>query len=268
MSAPPAPPYDELHGRVFSFYPPILNVENNEWRLKDATWSEFLVANTRDEIEVAVPRGFLGPVSMIEKPVVIVGLTRELEYRAGQVWPTARKIVAMPEKPMAMPVRMPGPSTSPGEPKGLASITGLGGSSSTDSRISRMILVTLGTIVGIALLVWALVKFTPAAKPTFTAKDQSYLELTREDDYYAVVRRLGPPSADRWKPGEGELRYRALAYKDRGYVVVLMGAGDADPHYIGTMGTGADGKEWKMLHYVEYTRGANTASMLRTLPKF
>ncbi len=117
MSAPSAPPFDDLEGRVFSFYPPILNVENNEWRLKEATWSEFVVANTQDQLEVAVPRGFLGPISMVDKPVVIVGLNRELEYRAGQVWPTAKKIVAMPAKPMAVPaktVRMPGPALPEG----------------------------------------------------------------------------------------------------------------------------------------------------------
>ena len=111
-------------------------------------------------------------------------------------------------------------------------------------------------------------KFTPEAKPTFTAKDQSYLELTREDDYYAVTRRLGLPSADRWKPGEGELKYRALVYKDRGYAIILMGTEQEGAHYIGTMGMGGDGKEWKMLHYVEYARGASTASMLRSLPRF
>ncbi len=86
-----------------------------------------------------------------------------------------------------------------------------------------MILISLGSIAFVSLLLWALVRFTPDAKPTFTAKDQSYLELTREDDYYGVTRRLGIPSADRWKPGEGELKYRALFYRDRGYAIILMG---------------------------------------------
>jgi hypothetical protein len=266
MSVPPAPPFDDLEGRVFSFYPPIVNVENNEWRLKEATWSEFVVANTQSAIEVAVPRGFLGPISMVDKPVMIVGLNRELEYKAGQVWPTAKKVVSMPGKPMAAPIRMPGGPVPEG-PRGLEAITGVGGSA-TDTRISRMILVTLGSLTFLAMLVWALVRFTPEARPTFTAKDQSYLELTREDDYYAVTRRLGKPSADRWKPGESELKYRALVYKDRGYAIILMGTEQEGAHYIGTMGMGLEGKDWKMLHYVEYARGASTASMLRSLPRF
>lgn len=266
MPEPSVPPHDDLAGRIFSFYPPILNVENNEWRLVEATWSEFVVANTQQDLEVAVPRGFIGPISQVERPVVIVGLNKELEYRAGQVRPTTRKVATMPSKPMAIPFPKPS-STADEGPHGLQAITGVGGSA-TESRISRMIVFTFGSVAFLAILLWALFKFTPDAKPTFSAKDQSYLELTREDDYFAIVRRLGQPSADRWRPGESELRYRALQYKDRGYTVILMGSDEKDVRYIGTMGTGTDGKDWKLLHYIEYSRGANTAAMLRNLPKF
>jgi hypothetical protein len=150
---------------------------------------------------------------------------------------------------------------------GWEAMVGSGGGV-TESRISRLILISFGSLVVVGLLVWALVRFTPEAKPTFTAKDQSYLELTREDDYFAVVRRLGRPATDRWRPNSGELQYRALFYPDRGYAVLLMGTDQESARYIGTVGLGNGGKIWKPLHYVEYARGASTASMLRSLPPF
>lgn len=268
MSEPIMPPVDELKERPFSFYPPILNVEHNEWILKEATWSEMLVANTKSDLVVAVPRRYFGQVSQIEEPVMIVGLSRELEYKTGSVWPTERKVVAMPTKVVQMGRR---PGTADHEPKspgGLKTIIGMG-DSGTDTRISRMILTIFGGIAIIGLLIWALVEFTPAAKPTFVAKDQTYLELTREDDYHAVLRKLGNPSADRFKASEGEIQYRALTYKDRGYVIILMGTSRESARYIGTLSFTADKKkDWQPLHYIEFTHGATTASMLRTLPKF
>ena len=38
MSTPPIPPpLESLKGRVFSFYPPILNIEHNQWRFQKMT---------------------------------------------------------------------------------------------------------------------------------------------------------------------------------------------------------------------------------------
>ncbi len=70
MSEPMTPPADELKGRPFSFYPPILNVEHNEWTLKEATWSEMVVANTKSDLVVALPRRYFGQVSQVEEPVI------------------------------------------------------------------------------------------------------------------------------------------------------------------------------------------------------
>lgn len=268
MSEPIMPPVDELKGRAFSFYPPILNIEHNAWTLKEATWSEMLVTNTKMALEVAIPRRYFGQVSQIEEPVMIVGLNRELEYKTGAVWPTERKVLAMPGKVLQMK-RQPGqPGEEPKSPGGLKSITGLG-DSGTDSRISRMIMTIFGAIAFVGVLIWALVEFTPAAKPTFVAKDQAYLELTRDDDYHAVVRKLGAASLDRYKAGEGEIHYRALTYKDRGYVIILMGTEREQVRYIGTLSYSDDKKkDWQPMHYVEFAKGATTVSMLRTLPKF
>ncbi|MEJ5367231.1 MAG: hypothetical protein WHT08_02860 [Bryobacteraceae bacterium] len=266
MSTPPAPPQAELFDRPFSFYPPIHGVEHNEWRLKEATWSEMVVRNTASDIEVAIPRRFFGAVSETDKPVMIVGLKQELEYRMGAVWPVRKPVLAMPPPVMPPPPTEKKETGAP-EPRGLAAVLGIS-QERTDTRITRMIVWTFLGLASLLLVVWAVIRLTPETKPTFIARDQSYLELTREDDYHAVVRKLGPPAEDRWRPGSGELQYRALFYPERGYAVILMGDKRENARYIGAMGLGPDGKGWSPLHSIEFARGANTMGILRGLPRF
>ena len=99
MSANPIPELEGLSGRAFSFFPPILNVEHNEWKLLEATWSEILVHNTKDGQEIWVPRRFMGAVSRVEEPVMIVGLERELEFTAGILRTHERRVISMPKGP-------------------------------------------------------------------------------------------------------------------------------------------------------------------------
>src|SRR5512141_2863581 len=97
MSGPPIPPLHEpLVHRPFSFYPPILNIAHNEWRLRRSTWSELLVVNAKTGAEVWIPRRFLGEISRVDEPVMIVGLLKELEYKGGSVWPHERRVIEMP----------------------------------------------------------------------------------------------------------------------------------------------------------------------------
>jgi hypothetical protein len=257
----PLPPeYQDLQDRPFSFYPSILGVEHNEWRLVEATWSEMVVRNTRQSLEVAIPRSYFAELSQVEDPVIIVGLKQELEYRSGAIWPHRRKVLSMPAGAAA-------PRTVPSEApahdlKGFSRITGTGGSR-TERRLEAMIIGGLGSLLAIAIIVVAVIKLTPAARPTFLAKDQAYLELNSADDYFAVKRKLGEPTQDRWKAEEGEIQYRALAYRDRGYTVILMGSSREAARYIGVLND-----NWQPIHYVELPGRANTASMLRALPKF
>src|SRR6516162_8562938 len=84
MSLPPIPPQlEHLGTRPFSFYPAILHIDHNEWLFRKATWSEVLVVNCKSGEEIWIPRRFLGEVSRVEDPVLIVGLNRELEYKGG-----------------------------------------------------------------------------------------------------------------------------------------------------------------------------------------
>jgi len=43
--------------------------------------------------EVWIPRRFIGEVSRIDEPVVIVGLTKELELNAGMLIPHERRVI-------------------------------------------------------------------------------------------------------------------------------------------------------------------------------
>ena len=97
MFSPPIPPsLSRLGSRPFSFYPAIGNIRHNQWVYRRATWSEILVANSRTGEEIWVPRQFVGEVSAVNDPVVILGLTRELEYRNGVVTPVERRVIQMP----------------------------------------------------------------------------------------------------------------------------------------------------------------------------
>jgi hypothetical protein len=265
MSQPP-PPEAELADRSFSFYPPIHGIENNEWRLVRATWSEMLVSNTHTELEIAIPRSYFGPISETDQPVMIVGLNQELEYMMGAIWPLKRNVVAM-RAPAMRPPPSQHSAPDPHAPTGLGAMTGFQ-HEGTDTRMTRLIGIAFISLLSVVLVVWAVIRFTPETKPTFVAKDQSYLDLNRTHDYFDVVRRLGPPNEDRWKPGDGELQYRALVYKERGYAIILMGTKRDEAHYLGTMSLGSDGKGWSPLYAIEYAHGASAMSLLRALPRF
>ena len=97
MPVPPIPPpFDQLGHTPFSFYPPIVNIEHNEWVFRRATWSEIQVMNTKTSDELWVPRRFIGAVSLIGEPVMIVGLVKEVEHKAGALYPHVRRVIEMP----------------------------------------------------------------------------------------------------------------------------------------------------------------------------
>src|SRR5215471_1149298 len=134
MASPPIPPsLEHLATRPFSFYPPILNIEHNEWLFRKSTWSEILVVNCKSGNEIWIPRRFVGEVSRVDDPVLIVGLNRELEYRGGTVWPYQRRVLEMPvavgAPRQSVPVSTPDPALS----------VRMRVDSSTDTRILKLI---------------------------------------------------------------------------------------------------------------------------------
>jgi hypothetical protein len=258
MSIPPIPPpFDHLGVRSFSFYPAILNIEHNEWLFRKATWSEILVHNVKTNEELWIPRRFLGEISRVEDPVLIVGLIKELEYRTGAVLPYQRRVIQMPVAVGERPHTAAAPRPQP------APVVGIRLEPGAESRIGRLILGTLMVgVLGTLGVVMVTREGTLRPRVTYANKDTAFLDLTARDDYYSIVNKLGPPAQDHsTKPGD--LEFRSLWYPQRSYYVILMGTEHNNLQYIG-----AKDKDWNLVHSVILAGGASTASMLRGLGKF
>ena len=255
-------PFDQLGERRFSFYPAIVGMEHNEWTCVSATWSEIQVRNVKSEQELWIPRSWIGELSRIDQPVAIIGLRRELEFRLGRVWPYGKRVLAMP-KPVSSPMPASNPQVSA---SATESLLAAGRLESNERRIGRLILAALALgIIGCAIVISFYRGRNSADNASFTGVLQANLGLTAQDDYHAVVRKLGSPDADQAKPGvgEGDMQYRVLRYRGRGVSVVLMGRDPQQVRYIGAVDS-----EWRVVDSVDLPGGVNTASMIRRMPRF
>jgi hypothetical protein len=261
MASPPIPPsLEHLATRPFSFYPPIVNIEHNEWLFRRATWSEILVVNCKSGAEVWISRRFVGEVSRVDDPVLIVGLSREIEYKGGAVWPCQRRVIEMP---LAVGGRT---TSSPAvvDRSAPAPVVGIR-LESNDKRIFKLI----GGALGIAILLYIVavnmnrIGEIRQRNVVYRTKDQQYLDLTSRDDYLAIVQKLGQPATDRWQSETNPIQVRALGYPDRKYTIILMGSDRRSAVYIGTMD-----EDWKPIHSVELHSGGTTSSLLRNLKQF
>ncbi len=260
MSLPPISALNHLGNRCFSFYPPILNIEHNEWFFRRGTWSDILVVNSASALEIWIPRRFLGEVSLIEDPVLIVGLVKELEYREGAVWPHQRRVIEMP---LAV-----GERARPPEARGdsLAPVIGIRTESVTESRMGRLVgLAILAGAIGVTCFVGASVFRDGSLKPraAYNAGDQRYRELAPDDDYYSVLRLLGPPAGDEWLVNSGGVQFLRLWYPGRDYSVILMGRSRSSARYIGVMDA-----NWNPICAAAPHGGGNALATLKSLKKF
>lgn len=259
MSTEPDSLSEALADRRFAFYPAIRNLEHNEWTLEEESWSEILAKNTLTEEEVWVPRNHVGAISSAEKPVVIVGLKRELQYRNGQVNPY-RKPVEMPAKPQPRPSAEAEPAPPPAM---RASST----DSATFSLIGRAVLVGLAGVIVLAFVASEGLRnpIERLFRPDTSTADQNYLGLTNQDGYRQVVERLGPPGHSDWLTGEeSELQFQALYYPDRRYAVILMGPDRGEGRYIGAVHE----PHRKILDSARLPGGGDASAMMRNLPDF
>ena len=255
MSSPPIPPQlDHLVTRPFSFYPAIVGIEHNEWLYRKANWSEILVVNCKSGAEIWISRRFIGEVSRVDDPVLIVGLNRELEYKGGMVVPFQRRVIEMPVAVGGGSAPSAAGATRP-EP---APIVGIRVASNTDRRAFRLI----GVAVAIAIVACVLAVSLSRQRVVFTTRDQTYLGLTGRDDRTEVVLKLGEPASDHWESESGAMQFEALAYPDRKITAILMGTDRKSMQYIGSMDD-----SWQPVHWIE-VRGGNTASLLRRLRRF
>jgi len=260
MSSPALPPaLDHLVTRPFSFYPPIINIEHNEWLYVRANWSEILVHNCKSKLELWIPRRHIGAVSKVDDPVLIVGLQKELEYKGGTVWPTLRKVIEMPAASGAS-LAAPPATDIPRAP----SIGGMRVESTTDIRLFKLIGGVVALAIVLCLLALNFVRVGELRQHIrYTTRDQSYLELSGRDDYFKIVQKLGKPSQERWQTETGAIQYQALSYPERGYTVILMGSDRKSAVYIGTLDNA-----WTPVHSVDIRSGGTTFAMLRGLKKF
>ncbi|MBI1785999.1 MAG: hypothetical protein HYR60_00330 [Acidobacteria bacterium] len=259
MSLPPIPPaLDQLGGRPFSFYPAILHIEHNEWIYRKATWSEILVENAKTHQELWIPRRFLGEVSRIDDPVTIVGLTKELEYKSGTVWPHQRRVIELPVAVGERPLTMAAEEGARPRPAPVVGIRLEGGA---ESRIGRLIVTSLVLgVVACIMVVTVTREGTLRPRVVYSNKDQAFLELKYNDDIHAIRLKLGQPASERWRQNSGEIQYQALWYPQRAYYVVLMGMDRKAMHYIGAVD-----QDWNMVHSVSIPSGGTTAPLLRGL---
>lgn len=249
------PPLEHLGPRPFSFYPPIVNIEHNEWLYQSASWSEMRVINTKSNEELWIPRKYVGEISKVDEPVMIVGLLKELEYKAGMLWPFERRVLEMPRSTAADSASAEPLPPPPGSRRSAES---------PESHIGRLIgMVLVLGIVATLVVVGVFRSGVMRPKVVFTAKDQSFLELNRDDGYFGVIQKLGKPAEDRWRPGEGELKFRLMLYPDRGYGAVLMGTEQNNARYIGCVD-----RNWRVIHAVEGPRGDSTLPLLRNIKPF
>jgi hypothetical protein len=253
MSSSPIPPsLEHLAERPFSFYPPIVNIEHNEWLFRKATWSEIEVVNCRTGMELWISRRFIGEVSKVEDPVLIVGLNRELELKAGMLIPCQRRVLQMPPA-AGSPV-----AGAAGEEQHAPPRTAGPRLEENDRRAVRLVLVSIAVVAVIAVGALGLLRVGEwrQKNPVLVGSDQSYAGLGSHDDYFEVTQKIGRPTTDREQEA-GTIFFRALGYPERRYTVILMGRDKSSMTYIGTMDP-----EWRPIHFVN----SQTESLLRQLP--
>ena len=233
-------PLLELGPRRFSFYPPIRNIVHNEWQFRRATWSEIVVVNARSGEEAFIPRASVGEISIVDHPVVIVGLRRELEWREGAVYPHRRPVI---EFPLAIAVNDKRPA--PAEPRRLAPVVNIRLEPRSASRKS--------TKMAVAIMLGAIASLVVADVAREIQTRRSAARLTVRDDYTSVVHKLGPP-ANEWARGPLQL----LSYPQRHATLVLRNS-----RYIGAVDSGG-----RILDSVTLPDHASSAPLLRSLPPF
>jgi hypothetical protein len=262
MSAPLMPSLlDEVGRRRFAFYPSILNAEPNEWMVTGASWSDVQVVNTRTGNRLSVPRQYIGAIPHADDPILIVGLTKALEYREGAVWPRVKRIIEMPlaandsGNPFRMEYR---------RPSGPAPVVGIKLENNPDSRTGRILVgVGISAVVMSMLAVGVFSGWISTGHAGIRASWQASPGFTAQDDYASIVRRLGPPAGERWLSGSNHTEFRALAYPGQKITIILMSERGEDAHYLATMNA-----DWHVLHSVPAQNHSNSQALLRSLPRY
>lgn len=246
----------QLGPRPFAFFPPILGLEHNEWRFREATWSEVAVINTKTNAEIWVPRRFIGDLSSVDEPIAIIGLTKELEFKGGIIAPHTRRLLEMPRAVNEGPRPLAPDEDVPPAPKPPPVDIGL--SSSAERGLGKLLLGTVAVAIAAVVLVVAWYQ-SASNRIRYDTVLQSDVTFGPADTYHAVVRRLGTPETDQWSNEANEIQYRSLGYSKLGISVILMGGDRDSAKYIGQIN-----KEGKVVHSIN----PDMERLLRRLKKF
>ena len=258
-SVPGTLTFEDIGDRLFAFYPPILNIEHNEWRMKRIEWSEMLVENPRMALEIWVPRTWLGEVSRVDEPHLIIGLKRELEYKGGSLIPYQRKVVDMPRPNIARPAAVHEITARPSVTDEIRRSTG------AENKLAKGLLFALAVaLTAIAIAVGLSRLRSEGGRIHYESVEQRNFDFTADSTFHDVVRKLGSPEEDHWRPGGGERAIRALVYQKEGLIILLMGPEQNDSvRYIG-----AKDMSWRTVHSVELPGGRTTEATLASLQRF
>ncbi len=252
MSIAPLPtPLQHFGGRRFSFYPPIRNLGPNEWLYRRSTWTECIVVNARSGEEVCIPRMFLGEISRVEEAVMIVRLSRDLEWRSGVVTPRVRSVIVMPK-----PATDGGAELHPHAPAPVINIR-----LEPKSEVRAWKWIGVAAVLGaVAFTIAAdLARQTDSRQSSYAIRGhRSYLQLGPGDNYASTVGKLGFPSRT-GSLEEGDRLVRSLTYASRHYSVILMSTKQEEAHYIGTLDM-----HGRVLDAVRFSDGSTAEALLRS----
>ncbi len=139
MSAPLVPsPLDYIGLRRFAFYPPIKNAPPNEWVLGTGSRAEVQVVNSHTGAEIWIPRQYIGAVSETHDLLLLVGLIKELEYRAGALEPRVKRVIEMPQTVRKRNIFAAGEDGD--RPAGPAPVIGIRVENREDSPMNRALI--------------------------------------------------------------------------------------------------------------------------------
>ena len=142
-------PLDYVGRRRFAFYPPIGHADPNEWLLGVGARSEVQVVNAHTGREIWVSRQYIGAVSETSTPLLIVGLTKALDFREGTVEPRVKQIIEMPP---ASKAEITGPRVSSHSRSAPAPVIEIRLESRADSTLTKAMFVTCICAIVLALL--------------------------------------------------------------------------------------------------------------------
>ena len=262
MSAPLMPPLlDQVGRRRFAFYPSIANADPNEWVLSGMTWADVRVVNARSGNKISIPRQYLAAVSETDDPILIVGLTKELEYREGAVWPRVKRVIEFPLAANDYPRPFSG---TPNRVAGPAQVVGIRLERAEESRTGKMFVAAgISAVVLSVVAVGVLSDWVSTSRIASRITAESLPLFTAEDDHASIARQLGPPDGDRWIAAANGDRLEALAYPGRGITVVLFSAQGGPARYLGILNRASH-----IIHSVGNGPGLDTASLLASVPRF